>query len=68
VGELHRLRDGRRQVERVRRSRERAQSSCCADGAPAGDADGEHELQRGSTDGGDGSNDEGSERDGGELG
>jgi hypothetical protein len=30
-----------------------APTRCCADGAPAGKADGEHELQRGSTDGGD---------------
>jgi hypothetical protein len=33
-----------------------------------GDADGEHELRRGSTNGGDGSNGEERESDGGELG
>jgi hypothetical protein len=43
-------RDERRRAGRVRRSRERARSSCCADGAPAGNADGEHELRRVSTD------------------
>jgi hypothetical protein len=30
-----------------------APTMCCADGAPAGNADGEHELRRGSTDGSD---------------
>jgi hypothetical protein len=45
-------RDERRRVGRVRRSRERARSSCCADGAPAENADGEHELRQGYTDDG----------------
>jgi hypothetical protein len=30
-----------------------APTRCCADGAPTGNADGEHELRRGSTDGSD---------------